>query len=175
MASIRREQTSLKIFFWLALALNLAQFAAIVYSPSHTYRSSSNSGAPSGPGGLAIALGLFLLFSPVLLASLGILLANRYFPERELRSSGKVTLIALCILQILASIFMCVGSLGNLLADQPYTAGHSSISVLFLPPHLINTATCFAALWNLAAAIILWRTIRVIRKNARAAILRSFE
>ena len=172
MTSPQKNRAKLRMFFWLVWVFNLAEYIAFGYAALHEHKNTKSSGTASG---LVIFLALFFFFFPLLVASMGQILLIRYYPDRELRAFGRISVISLCIIQILVSIFMSAGGLEGLLVELPHGANELRKGVFLLPAYLMYISILTAAIWNLAAAIVVWRMIWAIKRNFKKGLEEVFE
>jgi hypothetical protein len=171
MPSPSTRRFRLKAFFWTALVFNLAEYIAVALFFARTVRLSNVVG--SGILGLLI-LFLFLLILPALLIQQAIFLLNNYYPEEEMSRGLRGFIVSLCVLQILSSLFFAILGFAGATAEMPRQPGEFTDD-LALQRFLMALAMFVASLWNLATAVVCWRTVWVIRKNHRKTVWESFE
>jgi hypothetical protein len=164
--------SSLKTFFWTILACNGAEFLAFIF---FLVRTSNMSLSIDQKYAGVLYLMLFLLALPYLQIYLAMFLLNNYFPAREFNSWLRVFILSLCVIQILSSVFLAVISTNAVFVELPKVRSRTHNDSFILPAFGMAISMAVASLCNLIAAVVLWRTMGVIRRKFRTGAWESFE
>jgi len=162
----------LQTFFWAVLAFNLAEYAAVGFYMARAF----NLYYVIQNGSLRILLiFVLLLLLPSLLIFQAFFILNNYFPARAFGGWFRGFILSLCIVQILSSLFFAVISFSGVLEKMPGETRIENYDYLELREFFMAISMFLASLWNLAAAVVLLRTVRGIRKNYQERAWESFE
>jgi hypothetical protein len=159
----------LKVFLWITWAVNLF-LIILVSSVILIYWGKSRFSRDSQI--YASITFLFFIF-PVIVNFLGLRMVREYFPDRELVLWKRRIYSFLCIVQMIVGMVMAAVALNALFSIASFMLRGEIFFRLVLITE--EFTLLLASLLNIAAAIVLMRTIWVIRKNARAALLEAFE
>jgi hypothetical protein len=169
--SIQKLQ-SLKTFFWTVLAFTMVEYLAIALFMASIWKLS-----PSIDNGTEIFLCflIFMLLLPSLLLYQAQSVLKNFYPARAFSRWQLGFTVSICIVQIVTSIFLAAFSFYTAMVDLPRETSQIGNDIPIWPSYLCAISMFGASLWNLTAAIVLWRTIWIIRRNYRTRLWESFE
>ena len=117
----------------------------------------------------------FALLFPCFLLYLAQWVLRKCFPARAITNWELSLVIGVCVVQMICSIYLGALGASAILVDLPRETAQIGSDIPMLSSYLAVISFLVAAIWNLVAAIVLWRVIRLVRRNYRERPWESFE
>ena len=173
MEAVRKKLRRLKVYFGVVWGFNLAEYGIFGYLFLWFARDVGVSGFSSTDDLWQVGLVFFLLLFPCIFNYLALRLLRNYYPARELPSWKRWLYNILGVLQIIIELFLGIAAVVFLLKQFPRTP-YRSMDMRVVIAYLWTVSMIAAAVWNLSAVVVVWRIMRVIRRNYRVALLETF-
>ena len=127
-----------------------------------------------GAGAILGTVVVMLLF-PLILLFQALIALKDDFPARAISGRLRASIILVCVVQFVCCIGL--GALGTdaILVELPRESRLPGNDLPMLSIYLAAGSILAAALWNIAAAIVLWRTTGMIRRNFKGRLWESYE
>lgn len=166
-------RNTLKVFFWIALVINLAHYAIL----GSVFAKRFNDGSMSDPTARAFITTYFVMvLYPVFFIGLAQVMLRDYFPDKNMPLSKRRLYNILGVVQLVFALPIAafgVFAYYQLVHQDPSVEHPDQSQMLMF--YAWAMAMIVASLLNSVAAIVVWRTVWTIRRKFRAAILESFD
>lgn len=162
----------LRIFFWIALVVNLVHYAIFASVFARRFNDGSLSDSTSQA---FLATYMVLMLFPGIFVGLVQLLLRDYFPDKDMPLSKRRMYNILGVIQLVFALPIAafgVFAFYQLFHEGPIEHSHQGQKLMF---YAWASAMVVASLLNGVAAVVVWRTVWKIRRNFRIKILEAFE